>query len=59
MKCYIKRINNNSYFSKHLFDGQNHWTPKIEAKLFDTVSEARASIKVYKLKNCEIEKVKK
>lgn len=59
MKCYIKKIGNETYFNKNIATRMNHWTPKIEAKLFDSVADARAIIKIYKLKNIEIEKIKK
>lgn len=58
MKCRIKRTNNDSYFSKNI-GFQNHWTYKEEAKLFESVAEGRAAIKLYKLKNVEIDKVAK
>lgn len=63
MKCYIRRYNEkentwlDSWFCKHLWGTQNHWaTFKGEAKQFESVKEARAFIKMYKLKNCEVEK---
>lgn len=63
MKCFIRRYDKekgefkDSYFNKHLWIGQNHWVIlKQDAKLFNTVAEARATMKVYKLKNCEVEK---
>ena len=63
MNCYIKRYNQEldkwAYFNKNISKNQNHWTPKEEAKVFGSVKEARANIITYKLKNCEIEKVKK
>lgn len=61
MKCWIKRIDRDSYFNKHIGIDicPNLWTYKSEAKLFDSVAEARATIKVYKLKNCEVEKCTK
>lgn len=59
MNCYIKRINNDTYFSKNLGVNCNHWTPLREAKLFDSVLDAKAAVKVYKLKNVKIQKVKK
>jgi hypothetical protein len=49
MKCRIKRTNNDSYFNKNLGEF-NHWTPRSEAKLFDSVAEARATMKIHKLK---------
>lgn len=61
MKCWIKRLNSDAYFEKHVGVEMcpNKWTYKSEAKLFDSVAEARATIKVYKLKNCEVEKCTK
>lgn len=58
MKCWIKRLNRDVYFENHIGVEMcpNKWTYKSEAKLFDSVAEARATIKVYKLKNCEVEK---
>ena len=60
MKCRIKRINSDSYYNKHLGIGicPNHWTYRDEAKIFSSVAEARAIIKVYKLKDVEVEYVK-
>lgn len=54
-------MNRDSYFNKHIGIDvcPNLWTYKFEAKLFDSVAEARATIKVYKLKNCEVEKCSK
>lgn len=59
MKCYIKRINNDTYFNKNLGENFNHWTPKREAKEFESVADARATMKIYKLKNVEVEKCTK
>lgn len=59
MKCRIKKTNNDSYFNKHFGINNNHWTYRDESKIFDSIAEARAVIKVYKLKNVEIERVKK
>lgn len=58
MKCWIKRLNRDVYFENHIGVEMcpNKWTYKTDAKLFDSVAEARATIKVYKLKNCEVEK---
>ena len=56
MKCRIKRVDNDSYFNKNI-GFQNHWTYINEAKVFDSVADARAIIKVHKIKNAEIEKV--
>jgi hypothetical protein len=55
MKCRIKK--NNSYFNKNI-GFQNHWTYRDEAKTFDSVEDARKTIKLYKIKNVEIEKIK-
>ena len=66
MKCYIRRFDKEKnefrdvYFNKHLFENQNHWVgTKQDAKLFNTVAEARATIKLYKIKNVEVEKCTK
>ena len=61
MKCWIKRLNRDVYFENHIGVEMcpNKWTYKSEAKLFDSVAEARATIKVYKLKNCEVKKCRK
>lgn len=63
MKCYIRRYDEkeqiwkDSWFNKHLWGEQNHWTIfKSEAKEFESVKEARWFIKMYNLKNCEVEK---
>ena len=60
MKCRIKRLNNEMYFNKHLGIEicPNRWSFKEEAKIFNTVAEARATIKLFKIKNCEVEKIK-
>lgn len=58
MKCRIKRVGNDSYFNKNI-GFQNHWAYINEAKVFDSVAEARATMKIFKIKNAEIEKVKK
>lgn len=64
MKCYIRKIDEktkefkNIYFNKHLFENQNHWTTRDEAKIFPSVLEARKTIKKYKLKNVAVEKIK-
>lgn len=62
MKCFIvrKSLNIKMYYSKHLgFEGQeNHWVwDRQEAKLFDSVKEARQEIRINKLKNVEVEKI--
>ncbi len=59
MKCRIKKLNSEMYFNKHLGIEMcpNKWTFKDEAKVFDSVAEGRATMKVYKLKNVEIDKV--
>lgn len=56
MKCRLKRLKNDTYFCKHITDNLNHWTCKEESKTFNTVSEARAMIKLFKIKNAKIEK---
>ena len=61
MKCYIKTncMNKDMYFAKHigLDICPNHWVlNKDEAKLFDSVEQARKAIKKYNLKRCEVEK---
>ena len=63
MKCYIRRYNfkenlwENSYFAKHLWGTKNHWVvDRQEAYEFESVKEARWFIKIYNLKNCEVEK---
>lgn len=58
MKCRIKRVDNDSYFNKNI-GFQNHWTYVNEAKVFGSVADARATIKVFKLKNVEVEKMRK
>lgn len=58
MKCRIKRENNDTYFNKHISNGVNHWVYRDEAKIFDSVKEARTIIKEGKLKNVEIERCK-
>ena len=62
MKCFIvrKRLNIKMYYSKHLgFEcQQNPWVwDRQEAKLFDSVKEARQEIRINKLKNVEVEKI--
>ena len=58
MKCWIKRLNSDAYFQKHVGVEMcpNLWTYKAYAKIFDTVAEAKATIKVYKIKNCMVKK---
>lgn len=59
MRCYIKRANRECYFAKHIGLDMlpNHWVIfKTDAKEFENVKEARKCIKMYKLKNCEVEK---
>ena len=63
MKCYIRRYDNeeqiwkDSWLNRHLWGTQNHWvTTREGAKRFGSVKEARWFIKMYKLKNCEVEK---
>lgn len=58
MKCRIKRIDRDSYFNKHLGLEMcpNLWTYRDNAKVFNSVAEARATIKLFKLKNVEVEK---
>ena len=56
MKCYIKSSKYDVYFQKHLFEGQNHYVYKNDAKLFKSVKEARDTIKKYKIKKYEIVK---
>lgn len=58
MKCYIKKQDSDVYFKKYLGmeTAKCKWSFKEEAKLFDSVGEAKATIKVYKLKNVEVEK---
>lgn len=71
MKCLIKK--NNLYYGKFLFLSNIlskntlkskelptcHWVCKADAKIFNSVSEAKAIIKINKLNNVEIEKIKK
>lgn len=62
MKCFIvrKMLKIKMYYSKHLgFEGmENHWVmTRQEAKLFDSVKEARQEIRINKLKNVEVEKI--
>lgn len=58
MKCFIKR--NSMYYKHYLgFPGLKiHWVQdRIEAKLFNSVAEARQTIKIYKIKNVEVVKI--
>jgi len=60
MKCYIRRFKDGEfkvgYYKIHIIKNINHWVyTKEEAKLFNSVKEARREIKKYKLKNCEVE----
>lgn len=71
MKCYIKSEKYDIYFNKFLYFSDSitkktlmtvetsicHWTYRDEAKIFDSIAEARATIKLYKLKNIKIEKI--
>jgi len=56
MKCRIKRENNDSYFNKNI-DAFNHWTMKSEAKIFESIAEARNAIKKFNLKKITIERI--
>jgi hypothetical protein len=58
MECRIKRIDRDIYFNKHLGIAMcpNHWAPRRECRVFNSVAEARATIKLCKLKNVEVEK---
>ena len=62
MKCYIRRYNKDEkewgfgYLAEH-HSFMDHWVmDKREAKQFQSVKEARWFIKIYKIKNCEVEK---
>lgn len=57
MKCIIKN-KSGAYFNNHLFENQNHWVFKNEAKIFNNCLDARQLIKKYKLKNVELEKIR-
>lgn len=54
MKCYIKSTKRDVFFDKYIYDGQCHWVSMDEGKIFESVKEARETIKKYKLKNVEI-----
>lgn len=60
MKCYIRRFKNGEfgqgYFRLNICKGINHWVFRLEeAKLFNSVKDARKAIKKYGIKNCEVE----
>ena len=66
MKCCIRRYDEekeefkDSYFDKHLWGNQNHWVIlRQDAKIFNSVAEANFFIKMYKLKNVKIFKLRK
>lgn len=59
MNCYIKRINNNTFFKKNIDKNFNHWTTMQEAKMFESVIIAKYMIKFFNLKNVEIVKITK
>lgn len=61
MKCRIKKVDRDSYFNKHigLESCPNLWGYRDNAKVFNSVAEGRIAIKLYKLKNVEVEKIKK
>ena len=61
MKCRIKKESNNTYFNKYIggYGIKCHWTGKEESKIFESVAEARATIKVYDLKKVIVEKERK
>ena len=66
MKCCIRRYDEekeefkDSYFDKRLWGNQNHWVIlRQDAKIFNSVSEANFFIKMYKLKNAKVYKIKK
>lgn len=58
MNCRIKRVNKGVYFARNIDKYSNHWVSRGEAKVFQTVFMAKNTIKKYKLKNVEIEKIK-
>lgn len=58
MKCVLKKKENDSYFCKNI-GFQNHWTYFNEAKIFETVKEARKIIKKYNISNVEVVKCSK
>ena len=58
MKCFIKR--NNMYYKHYLgLDScKIHWVAdRQEAKLFESVKEARQEIRINKIKNVEVVKI--
>lgn len=68
MKCYIRRYEydaegnkqwTDTYYSKSIIKGvHNHWVClRQEAKLFESVAEARKEIKENQLKNCDVYKI--
>lgn len=59
MNCRIKRVGGQLYFKNNVDKNINHWVYREEAKVFSTVFMAKDIIKKYKLKNVEIEKIKK
>ena len=59
MSYLIKKIDNKSYFQKHLFKGFNHYTNINEAKRFKTKEGAIKAIEKYKLERVEILKCMK
>lgn len=56
MRCRIKKVDKEVYFSKHLGFASclNHWTNKYEAKVYNDGRKAQGEIKRYKLKNVEV-----
>jgi hypothetical protein len=60
MKCRIKKVGRDSYFNKHIGIDicPNLWGYRDNARIFDSVAEGRAAIKLYKLKNADVEKIK-
>lgn len=58
MKCRIKKVDKDVYFKKHIGIEMcpNHWVYRDDAKVFNSVAEARTTIKLCKLKNVEVEK---
>ncbi|MBQ1551699.1 MAG: hypothetical protein IIZ67_06315 [Bacilli bacterium] len=60
MRCRLKVINKeDTYYNSYLGEGLFHWTYKDQARIFETVVEARKIIRKHKLKNVEIEKIRR
>lgn len=59
MKCRLKvKDKEDTYYNSYIGNGVFHFTYRDQARVFETVPEARKVISKHKLKNVEIEKIR-